>query len=103
VKSQELYAGRGPQGQLPPAWPSIGNETAIAHLDRKYPGHVRQTEFWGRMRSQFGDAYAESVAKDFVFANLGDRTVERALADGIDAKKVWRSVCDQFNVPENLR
>lgn len=55
------------------------------------------------MRAQFGDAYAESLAKDFVFANLGDRTVERALAEGVDAKVIWRSVCDQFNVPESLR
>ena len=29
------------------------------------------------MRSQFGEAYAQSVAKDFVFASLGERTVER--------------------------
>lgn len=69
----------------------------------KYPGHVRLTEFWRRMRAQFGDVYAESVAKDFVLANLGGRTVERALAEGVDAKVVWRSVCDQFNVPESLR
>jgi Protein of unknown function (DUF3046) len=55
------------------------------------------------MKTQFGDAYAESLAKDFVFANLGGRTVERALAEGVDAKVVWRSVCDQFNLPESLR
>jgi len=55
------------------------------------------------MSAQFGEAYAQSVAKDYVFANLGGRTVERALADGVDAKLVWRAVCDTFNVPENLR
>jgi hypothetical protein len=70
---------------------------------RQYPGDVRLTAFWNLMRSQFGEAYAQSVAKDFVFASLGDRTVERALADGIDAKLVWRAVCDTFNVPENKR
>ena len=59
--------------------------------------------FWERMNAQFGEAYAESVAKDFVLAGLGGRTVERALADGEDAKKVWRAVSDAFNVPENLR
>ena len=64
---------------------------------------MRLTEFWARMREQFGDAYAESLAKDFVFANLGGGTVERALAEGVDAKVVWRSVCDQFNLPESLR
>jgi hypothetical protein len=64
---------------------------------------MRTTEFWQRMKTQFGDVYAQSVAKDYVFASLGGRTVERALADGEDVKAVWRAVCDTFNVPENLR
>ncbi len=61
------------------------------------------TVFWERMRAQFGDTYAESVAKDYVLSNLGERTVSKALADGEDAKVVWRAVCDTFNVPESLR
>jgi hypothetical protein len=64
---------------------------------------MRQTEFWTRMREQFGEVYAESVAKDFVLSGLGGRTVNKALADGEDAKLVWRAVCDQFNVPDRLR
>jgi Protein of unknown function (DUF3046) len=64
---------------------------------------VRLTEFWERMRAQFGDSYAESVAKDFVLAGLGGRTVNQALADGVDAKTVWRAVCEAFDVPERLR
>jgi Protein of unknown function (DUF3046) len=55
------------------------------------------------MRAQFGDAYAESVAKDYVLSNLGGRTVNKALADGEDSKIVWRAVCETFNVPESLR
>jgi hypothetical protein len=64
---------------------------------------MRLTEFWVRMREQFGDSYAESVAKDFVLSALGGRTVTKALADGEDAKVIWRAVCDQFNVPARLR
>jgi Protein of unknown function (DUF3046) len=64
---------------------------------------VRLTEFWERMRAQFGDSYAESVAKDFVLAGLGGRTVNQALADGVDAKTVWRAVCEAFDMPERLR
>ena len=64
---------------------------------------MRLTEFWVRMREQFGDSYAESVAKDFVLSGLGGRTVTRALADGEDVKVIWRAVCDQFNVPARLR
>ena len=55
------------------------------------------------MNTQFGDGYAQSVAKDFVFDELGGRTVERALADGVSAKVVWQAVCDTFNVPQSLR
>lgn len=59
--------------------------------------------FWERMNAQFGEVYAQSVAKDFVIAGLGGRTVERSLADGEDVKKVWRAVGEAFNVPDNLR
>lgn len=64
---------------------------------------MRLTEFWERMREQFGDAYAESLAKDFVLSGLGGRTVNKALADGEDAKAVWRAVTEAFNVPDRLR
>jgi Protein of unknown function (DUF3046) len=64
---------------------------------------VRLTVFWERMRAQFGETYAESVAKDQVLAELGDRTVNQALADGVEAKTVWRAVCDSFDVPQRLR
>jgi len=64
---------------------------------------VRLTEFWQRMDEQFGAAYAQSVAKDYVLAGLGDRTVSQAFADGEDAKVIWRAVCAAFPVPERLR
>lgn len=64
---------------------------------------MKLTEFWDRMRAQFGDVYAESVAKDQVLAALGDRTVNQALADGEAAKTVWRAVAETFDVPERLR
>ena len=55
------------------------------------------------MAEFFGEAYAESVAKDHVMSSLGGRTVNKALADGEDAKVVWRAVCETFNVPDVLR
>jgi Protein of unknown function (DUF3046) len=63
---------------------------------------VRLTVFWERMRAQFGDSYAESVAKDYVLAGLGGRTVDQALAEGVDVKTVWRAVCEAFDIPERL-
>jgi hypothetical protein len=64
---------------------------------------VRLTAFWDRMRAQFGEVYADSVAKDHVLAGLGGRTVSQALADGEDVKVVWRAVCEAFHVPERQR
>jgi hypothetical protein len=64
---------------------------------------VRLTDFWDRMRRRFGESYAESLARDHVLATLSGRTVEQALADGEDAKTVWRAVCEEFEVPARER
>ena len=64
---------------------------------------VRLTEFWQRMDEQFGAAYAQSVAKDYVLAGLGGRTIAQALADGEDVKTIWRAVGAAFSVPDRLR
>ena len=64
---------------------------------------MRLTAFWERMRAQFGEGYAESVAKDYVLSDLGGRTINKALADGEDAKDVWRAVCETFNISQSLR
>ena len=49
------------------------------------------------------ESYAESVAKDYVMAELDGRTIEEALADGEPAKKVWQAVVATFDVPSTLR
>jgi hypothetical protein len=72
-------------------------------LRRSYRGAVRLTEFWKRMDARFGEAYARSYAADQVLSTLGGRTVERALADGDDAKLVWRAVCDATQAPASER
>ncbi|MGI8336619.1 DUF3046 domain-containing protein [Actinomadura scrupuli] len=64
---------------------------------------MRLTRFWQLMNEQFGEVYAASVAKDYVIAELGGRTIEQALADGDSAKRVWAAVCATFDVPDRLR
>jgi hypothetical protein len=63
---------------------------------------VRLTEFWNRMETRFGAAYARSVAADYRLPELG-ATVDEALAKGVEAKEVWRAVCTEFDVPNQLR
>ncbi len=64
---------------------------------------MRLSEFWKRMNTHFGAAYASSLAQDQVLSTLGGRTVNEALAAGIDAKSVWRAVCDSFELPARER
>jgi hypothetical protein len=64
---------------------------------------VRLTEFRGLMEAEFGPARAAFVSRDHVFADLGDRTVEEALEAGIDPRRVWRAVCDVYEVPPRRR
>lgn len=55
------------------------------------------------MYRHFGEAYAESFARDYVLESLGSRPVEQALADGYDAKEVWRAVCAEIGIPATER
>jgi Protein of unknown function (DUF3046) len=60
---------------------------------------VRLTQFRELMVDEFGAARAAALSRDHVFAELGGRTVEQALEAGIDARKVWRAVCEVYEVP----
>jgi len=64
---------------------------------------MRLTEFWRRMKAAFGDAYAESFARDYVIAELGGRTAQQALDQGESAKDVWRAVCMAMRLPPEKR
>ncbi|MDF5754052.1 DUF3046 domain-containing protein [Spongiactinospora sp. TRM90649] len=63
---------------------------------------MRLSDFWDRMSMHFGEAYAESWARDYVIAELGGRTVTQALSDGVAAKTVWRAVCKVTDVDSKL-
>ena len=55
------------------------------------------------MDTRFGESYARSYAADQVLSTLGSRTVLQALADGEDAKQIWRAVCEATNAPASER
>jgi hypothetical protein len=61
------------------------------------------TYFRELMDDEFGPARAASVSRDHVFSELGGRTVEQALEAGIDARDVWRAVCNAYDVPPKRR
>lgn len=64
---------------------------------------MRLTVFWSRMRDYFGEPYVDSFARDHVMSELGGRTVLEALADGWDARDVWRGVCAAMDIPAEKR
>ena len=64
---------------------------------------MRLTVFWERMRKRFGEAYADSIARDVAVTRLGSRTVNEALAAGVEPAEVWAAVCEAMDVPVSER
>lgn len=64
---------------------------------------MRHTEFWSRMESALGSAYARSWAERYVIADLGGRTAQEALAAGYEPKEVWRAVHAVLELPARER
>ena len=61
------------------------------------------TEFWERMRQQFGPVYADAVARDQVLARLGGRSAVQALEQGESPRAVWLALCEHFEIPVRAR
>jgi len=66
---------------------------------------VRLTDFWARLSEVFGSSYARSIAADHSFADLGDRTIDEAIAQGVETATIWRAVVAAYpdRVPSRLR
>jgi hypothetical protein len=66
---------------------------------------VRLTDFWGRLEQTFGSTYARSIAADHAFADLGGRTIDEAIAQGVQTATIWRAVVAAYpdRVPARLR
>jgi hypothetical protein len=66
---------------------------------------VRLTDFWERLEQAFGRGYARSFAADHSFADLGNRTIDEAIAQGIETATIWRAVVAAYpdRVPSRLR
>lgn len=50
-----------------------------------------------------GDGYVGVWAESTVLAELGSRTVEQALAAGLDSKRIWLAVWAQLELPQTSR
>jgi hypothetical protein len=63
------------------------------------------TDFWQRLEQAFGTSYARSLAADHAFSDLGGRTIDEAIAQGVETVTVWRAVVASYpdRVPARLR
>ncbi|WP_017976184.1 DUF3046 domain-containing protein [Actinopolyspora halophila] len=64
---------------------------------------MRYTALRQRMVEELGEVRADTLARDHVLAALGERTVDEALEDGWDPKRVWSVICEAFEVPKSRR
>jgi hypothetical protein len=89
------------QVRAPDHWPKglVFERTARS----RHTAAVRLTDFWWRMGQQFGPTYAQSFAHDFVLGELGGRTIDEALAQGVEVQEIWRAVCRTVEVAPKLR
>lgn len=82
-------------------WSTRGAEPFARRVGKD--GSVRLTDFWERMDALFGPDYARSWARDFSLSALEGRTVEQAIAAGIETREIWEAVCGVVDVPSLLR
>lgn len=64
---------------------------------------MRITVFRRLMAEEFGRIRATTLMNDHVIGELGGRTPEQALEAGVSVKDIWRTVCDEFDVPQERR
>lgn len=60
---------------------------------------MRVSELWRLIDEEFGRAYGRHLAKTHVLRALQDRTVEQALAAGVEPRAAWKALCVDLEVP----
>ncbi|QHC58276.1 DUF3046 domain-containing protein [Rathayibacter sp. VKM Ac-2760] len=61
---------------------------------------MRLSEFQQLVDDEFGAAYARVLVPDLVLTELGGRSAQSALRDGVEPREVWIALCRANDVPE---
>lgn len=64
---------------------------------------MRISEFWALMEQEFGGPYGRSLAGSHVLHALGDLTPVEAIDRGVPVRRVWLTLCDDLQVPDERR
>ncbi len=59
---------------------------------------MRISDLRERLLLSFGPEWAPSFSQDIALSELGSKTVNEALKDGIEADEIWQAVCKQCPV-----
>jgi len=59
---------------------------------------MRISDLRNRIELSFGPEWAPSFSKDIAISELGSKTVDEALAAGVEAADIWRAVCNAHPV-----
>ena len=87
--------------RLPVSTPTYAATQRPRGLGEDVP--MRLTDFWERMDALFGPDYARSWARDYSLSALDGRSVEQAIAAGVNTREIWDAVCGVVDVPSLLR
>ena len=60
---------------------------------------MRLSEFWNAMNDEFGESYGRVLAHDLVLGDIGGRTAEQGIRDGVDTREIWIALCRASDVP----
>ncbi len=69
----------------------------------RYRRCMRLSEFWRLVEQEFGGPYGRSLASSHAIHALDDRTAAQAIDEGVPIRRVWTSLCDDLDVPEERR
>lgn len=56
---------------------------------------MRLSDLRERLELSFGKEWAPSFTRDIAISELGSKTVDEALAAGIEHDVIWKAVCKQ--------
>ena len=64
---------------------------------------MKESELWQRLEQHLGSGYHRVWAAEHNLADLGNRTVTQAIADGLSSKQIWRAVWAALELPPRDR
>lgn len=62
---------------------------------------MRLSEFKRAMTEEFGAQVGSAIIRDLVLDEIGGKTAEAALAEGLPIRDIWLAICKSLDVPKD--